>query len=161
MSFLDEMDFNLEEDVKPEPLIPDGKYCGGVISVEEATKINALRFKICLSGNGDDLFMTDGETPIDGAHLEYMVWLPKPGDEDIPATNGKGTKKDTKLRMLDNFFRQMGINAKTPAAIREAIQNGEWVGMDVIATVETKMDNYVGKVISRIRWLEADIKDPL
>lgn len=126
--------FNLENDFKQDPLIPNGNYFGNVIDVTfDAEKAN-IAWKVALDGNGG--YLSDGETPVDGIHVFYRNYLPKKGDENIQNSNGKGNKFQTKVNMLKTFADGMKVNMNSMDVIQEAIVNSEFVGKTVLVTVK-------------------------
>lgn len=125
--------FDLDEDAIPEPLIPQGNYSGSVVGVTVDGEKHSINWKVTLNGN--DGVMSDGETPLDGATVYFRNWLPKPGDENEMTASGRNNKRQSKINQLAKFATQMGVNMRTPAAIMEACDSGEWVGMDVIVTI--------------------------
>jgi len=126
-------DFDLDSEYVPEPLIPNGKYTAAVKSVKADTKACCLVWGIVLHDN--DIMATDGKTPIDGMELYYRNWLPRPGDENEFSKSGKTTKRQSKINMLTKFAQKMKINMGTPKIIAQAIIDGEWIGLEVIADV--------------------------
>lgn len=128
-------DFNLANDVKIEPLLPNGNYLGNVIAVVfKADKAN-INWKIVLDGNGG--FMSDGETPVDGAAVYFNNWLPKKGDESTMASNGRATKFQNKVNQLARFAKGMNLNMNTMQIIKDNIDNGEYIGLAVRVKVTT------------------------
>lgn len=125
--------FNLENDYHEEPLVPQGNYYASVTGVSLDTEKAAIVWKIVLQGNG--AVMSDGETEVEGATLFFRNWLPRPGDETEMTTTGRTTKFQSKVNQLAKFAKGMNINMNTPQAIQDAIDDGEWIGLDVLATV--------------------------
>lgn len=125
--------FNLENDFREEPLVPQGNYYASVTDVSIDTEKAAIVWKIVLQGNG--AVMSDGETEVEGATLVFRNWLPRPGDENEMTATGRTTKFQSKVNQLAKFAKGMNINMNTPQAIQDAIDNGEWIGLDVLATV--------------------------
>lgn len=125
--------FNLENDYHEDPLVPQGNYYASVTGVSIDTEKAAIVWKIVLQGNG--AVMSDGETEVEGASLFFRNWLPRPGDETEMTTTGRTTKFQSKVNQLAKFAKGMNINMNTPQAIQDAIDNGEWIGLDVLATV--------------------------
>lgn len=125
--------FNLENDYHEEPLVPQGNYYASVTGVSLDTEKAAIVWKIVLQGNG--AVMSDGETEVEGATLFFRNWLPRPGDETEMTTTGRTTKFQSKVNQLAKFAKGMSINMNTPQAIQDAIDNGEWIGLDVLASV--------------------------
>ena len=125
--------FNLENDFHEEPLVPQGNYYASVTGVSIDTEKSAIVWKLVLQGNG--AVMSDGETEVEGATLFFRNWLPRPGDETEMTTTGRTTKFQSKVNQLAKFAKGMNINMNTPQAIQDAIDNGEWIGLDVLASV--------------------------
>lgn len=140
------MDFDVVDDYKPEPTIPNGIYHGGVTNVRLNTEGYNITWDICLHDNGGE--MSDDETPIDGAYVQNLTWLPKPGDESAFTKSGKWTKKQWKVNALAEQFQELAIVATTPKDIAEAIETNEWVGLEVDVEVETEV--YQGKSRSKV-----------
>jgi len=125
--------FNLENDFQEDPLVPQGNYYASVTGVSIDAEKCAIVWKLVLQGNG--AVMSDGETEVEGSTLFFRNWLPRPGDENEMTSTGRTTKFQSKVNQLAKFAKGMGINMNTPAAIQEAVENGEWIGMDVLAAV--------------------------
>jgi hypothetical protein len=120
-------EFNLENDFKVDPLIPNGTYNANVVEVTfKADKAN-IQWKVVLDGNGG--FMSDGETPVDGVAVYFNNWLPKKGDETTQTPSGRSTKFQSKVNMLAKFAKGMNLNMNTIATIKEAIDNGDYIGL--------------------------------
>ena len=124
--------FNLEDDYKPQPLIPKGQYYGHVIAFSVSG--GALVWKVALANNG--VYKSDGDTPVDGSHVNYRNWLPKDGDRNEPAASGDGSKFDTKVRMLKEFADGMQVNLDSPAIINQHITDGDLIGLPVIVGID-------------------------
>lgn len=158
MSIFGSMNFNLDEDYKPESLIPDGAKCNGTITkVEVNEKSYCIVFTVCLNNN-EGMIKADGESPVDGTHLRYRVWLPKPGDEKVMTSSGKETKLQWKINNLAESLRNLNIQVNTPEELAEAIENQEWIDKDVICTVG--VNEYKGKFSNEISAMFADIEEP-
>ena len=110
-----ESDFDLDSEYKPNPLIPNGGYHGGITEVKLDTEQQCIVFTITLSDNGG--VMTDGETSIDGVTVQQRVWLPKPGDENELTKNGKSTKRQSKINMMQDQAKKLGISLSKPIEI--------------------------------------------
>ena len=144
------LDFNVDEEYRPDPLIPKGIYHAVVIS----TKFNPAQFSIvwdfCLHDNGG--VMNDGQAPIDGAHVFFRNWLPKPGDESIATKSGKTNKRQSKINMLKDFQEALNIDMSTPGKIATGIQEQVWVGVE--ADLEVDAEEYQGRfrnVVGRVK----------
>jgi hypothetical protein len=142
-------DFNLEEEYKPDPLIPQGTYHGNVTKVIVDPERSAIVWSITLVDNGGVL--SDGETPVDGSSINFSNWLPKPGDESVMTATGRSTKRQSKINQLKKFADKNDLDMSTPKAIMEHIQNGDWIGMEVDVTVTLR--EYEGRVFNDCRDL--------
>jgi len=147
---LGNLDFNVDEEYRPDPLIPKGIYHASAIS----TKFNPAQYCIvwdfCLHDNGG--VMNDGQSPVDGAHVFFRNWLPKPGDESIPTKSGKTNKRQSKINMLKDFQESLCIDMSTPAKIATGIQEQVWVGVE--ADLEVDAEEYQGRfrnVVGRVK----------
>ncbi len=138
---LGELDFNVEDEYKPNPLIPQGTYHGVVTKVTYSPAQSCIVWDFCLHDNGGA--MNDGETPIDGAHVFARNWLPKPGDENIMTASGRNTKRQSKINMLKDFENALGIDMSTPQKIAVALTEQQWLGIE--ADLEVVVDEYMGK----------------
>lgn len=128
-------EFNLENDFKIEPLIPNGTYTANVVDVQFKQDKASISWKLILDGNGG--FMNDGETPIDGVAVYFNNWLPKKGDETLMTPSGRSTKFQNKVNQLGKFAKGMNLNMNTMEVIKEAIANGEYIGLAVKVKVGT------------------------
>lgn len=146
-----ESDFNVEDEYKPTPLVPVGTYHANVLNVGFNAEEQTIVWTICLEGNGG--VMSDGETELDGVQLTYKNWLPKIGDENILTKSGKSTKRQAKINMLADFAKSMKIDMNTSAVIRDALLNGEWIGLSVSAQVGIR--EYEGRVYNEVKKLVA------
>lgn len=130
-------EFNVDEEFKPAPLIPNGRYEGNVTNVKFDPSSFALVWEITLIADSD-VAMSDGETPVNGNVVYYRNWLPKAGDESIRTKTGKMTKRQAKINMLKEFSKNMQISMNTPQEIMDGVNNQEWVGLSVLVTVEIR-----------------------
>ena len=136
-----ELDFNVNDEYKAEPLIPKGSYnavCTGVIF--KPGKF-CIEWDFCLHDNGG--VMSDGETPVDGGHAIFRNWLPKPGDETEMTKSGKNTKRQSKINMLMDFQNALGVDMSTPAKITTALNEQHWIGVE--ATVDIDISEWQGR----------------
>lgn len=147
-SFIFDSDFSVEDEFKVAPLVPNGKYEGHVTSVKPDAANCALVWEVTLMA-GEDVLMSDNETPVNGNVLHYTNWFPKAGDENVRTKTGKMTKRQAKINMLHDFQRKMRINMNTPDDIYNAINNAEWIGFQVIATVEIR--EWEGRLSNQIK----------
>ncbi len=141
------MDFNVEDEYKPDPLIPAGTYHGAVTNVSFNAAAFNIAWDICLHDNGGE--MNDGETPIDGAHVRSVNWLPKPGDDSELTPSGSMTKRQWKINALADQLKALDLTAVTAAEIAEAIESAEWIGLEVDVTVA--IEEYNGKFSSKVK----------
>ena len=139
-------DFNVNDEFKPDPLIPSGIYHANVTSVKFNPEEQTIDWTFTLVDNGG--VMNDGVTPIDGATLVYRNYLPKPGDENELTRDGRRTKRQAKINMLYEFQKAMGIDMSTPQKIAEALQNGDWIGLSV--DIRVRIREFEGRVFNDI-----------
>jgi len=133
------LDFNLTEDYKEPGLIPDGTYHANVTSVVFDREKSCFTWKVTLAENGG--VCTDDETAIDGNTLEFKNWLPKPGDEKEMTASGRMTKRQSKINSLAKFMKKMQLKEETVPQILEAIDNAEYIGLEVDINIGTKVFN--------------------
>jgi hypothetical protein len=138
---LGSLDFNVNDEYKPEPLIPKGTYHGVATKISFQPSQFCIVWDFCLHDNGGA--MNDGETPIDGAHVFFRNWLPKPGDEAEMTKNGRNNKRQSKINMLKDFETSLGVDMSTPAKIAQALNESLWVGVE--ADLDVDIDEYQGK----------------
>lgn len=148
-----DLDFT-SDDVVENPLLPDNTYDGAISKCEVNLAKSYLRFSVTLNGN-EGLYMTDGDTPADGAVVDYTIWLPKIGDEKEPTASGRGNKKDSKIR---SFFTSMKLlqltdQVSSPSDLIEMMQGGELTGLDV--SVSTKVSEWNNNVFNQVSTLQA------
>ena len=146
---LGDMDFNVDDEYKPDPLIPKGTYHGNVTDVSFKPAQSCILWTICLHDNGG--MQSDGTTPIDGALVWFRNWLPKKGDENELTKSGKNNKRQSKINMLKDFADILSIDMGTPTKIAESIANAEWIGLEVSADVD--VDEYQGKFRNQVNRL--------
>jgi len=127
--------FNLENDFKVDPLVPNGNYSGNVIEVSVKQDKACIQWKVVLDGNGT--YMNDGETPVDGVTVYFNNWLPKKGDETLMTPSGRSTKFQSKVNQLARFAKAMNINMNSLEIIKEAVDNGDYIGLAVKVKVAT------------------------
>ena len=145
-------DFDVEGEYKEPALIPAGRYEGYVTNVSFDPEAFALVWQVTLRAD-DDILMSDNETPVNGNILNYKNWFPKDGDETERTRTGRMTKRQAKINMLGDFQKKMRVNMNTPQAILNAVENAEWVGLEVIALVEVR--SWEGRQFNQIQELSA------
>ena len=138
------VDFDLEDEYKPAPLIPDGSFPGAITGAT----FNGVQLSIKTCFNETNALMSDGETSVDGATLSYNVWFPKAGDDQVLIKSGTMTKKQWKINNAKEVSQALGISLNTRTVIKEAIENGDWIGIPIIAKVATK--EYQGNISNEI-----------
>jgi len=138
---LNGLNFDVEDEYKAEPLIPKGTYHAVANSIKYSPAQYCIIWDFCLHDNGGA--MNDGTTPVDGAHVFFRNWLPKPGDEIIMTKSGKNNKRQSKINMLKDFQDQLGIDMSTPSKIATALAEQQWVGTE--ADVDVDVDEYGGR----------------
>lgn len=145
-------DFNVENEYKPTPLVPNGRYNGFVTNVHFEPADSTLVWDITLTADSDVL-MSDNDSPVNGVVMQYKNWFPKAGDEVTRTKTGKMTKRQAKINMISDFQKKMGINMNTPEAIMAGVNNAEWVGIEVIAVIEIR--EYEGRLSNQIKEMFA------
>jgi hypothetical protein len=149
-ALLTSMDFNVDDEYKPDPLVPKATYHGVVTKISFNSEQFCIIWDICLHDN--DGFMNDQETPIDGSHVWFRNWLPKPGDEKKPTKSGRNNKRQSKINMLKAFSEEFEIDMSTPQKIATSLDEAEWIGIELDADIE--IDEYQGRfrnTVNRVR----------
>lgn len=146
-SALNSLDFNIQDEYVPDPILPNGTYHGAVTKVTFNPAKSTINWSICLHDNGG--FLSDNTTSIDGSYTYYTNLLPVSGDENSMIKSGKQTKRQWKINALAEFCEKLGIDMSTPKKILEALEEQIWVGMEV--TVDTEIQEYNGSVSSRVK----------
>jgi hypothetical protein len=141
------LNFNVEDEYKADPLVPNGTYHGVVTKVSFVPATCSIIWSICLHDNGGVL--SDDETPIDGAYVMYVNSLPRPGDEDLMTPSGKSTKRQWKINALSEFSKILDIDMSTPPVILQALEEGIWIGIEV--DVDVAIEEYKGKFNSKVK----------
>lgn len=144
-----DISFDVEDEYKPTPLIPTGGYRGALTEILYNKKHASIDWTVTLNDNGG--YMSDGETPIDGSSHIYKLWLPRPGDDVTMTKSGKQTKRQYKINSLKRFSKQTGLNVSSMDAVMEALENQEWLGLDV--KIVLSVDSYKGMTFNRIEEL--------
>lgn len=146
-----DLDFNVNDEYKPDPLVPKGTYHAAVVKVIFNPSQHCIAWTVSLHDNGG--VMNDGETPIDGCQVQYRNWLPKPGDESLMTASGRNTKRQSKINMMKDFQEGMHIDMSTPARIATALNEQHWVGLEV--SVEISITEYQGRFRNEITKMVA------
>jgi hypothetical protein len=147
---LGDLDFNVNDEYKPPPLIPKGSYHGVATKITFEPAKYCIVWDFCLHDNGGA--MNDGETPIDGAHVYARNWLPRPGDESEMTKSGKSNKRQSKINMLKDFQEALQIDMSTPFQIATALSEQAWIGVEADVAVdveewEGRFRNVVNRVV--------------
>jgi hypothetical protein len=145
-------DFSFSDEAKDIPLIPNGTYHGNVTSVTHDTEKKCFSWKVTLVNNGG--FCTDDETAIDGASLTANWWLPKPGDESEMESSGRITKRQGKINRIQQSLKKMKITQDSIAELDTAIDNAEFLGMEVLVKLAAKEYNSVISNEIKDMWVE-------
>lgn len=144
-------DFSLDDEYKEPPLLRKSNYYGNVTKVGVDAKSHAIVFTTILEGN--DGFQSDGSTPVDGQMVWYRVWLPKAVDANEMIKSGNMTKRQWKINNMKQVADRLGINMNTPDVIKEAIENGDWIGLRVLCAVDIR--EYQGVVSNEVTKMVA------
>jgi len=142
-----DVDFDVDNEYKPEPLIPAGTYHASATSVKFDSEQQAIVWQFTLHDNGG--YMSDGETPVDGATIFFRNWLPRPGDENELNSSGRTTKRQSKINMLKQFSSTVGIDMSTPQVIMKALMEQQWIGTEVNLVIQTR--EWEGKVFNDVK----------
>ena len=140
-------DFDLESEYKAPPLVPQGIYSANVIDTVFNAEDQTIVWTYTLVDNGG--VMSDGDTSVDGVQMSSKNWLPKAGDENELTKNGKQAKRQAKINMLSEFFKDMKCPEKTAAEINKALTNKDWVGKRVKLTVGIR--TYEGRLFNEVK----------
>jgi len=149
------VDFNLEDEFKPVPLIPGGNYRANIVAVTHEASKYSIAFKLCFVENG--VVMSDGTTAVDGSHDYYRMWLPKPGDKNELQSNGRVTKHQGKINSMKRDFDNLKIpveDRKDRQAIAQSIIEQRWIGIPVIVAVDIEV--YKGDARNRVQSITLD-----
>jgi len=138
---LGDLDFDVTDEFKPDPLIPKGTYHAVATAIKFEPSKYCIVWDFCLHDNGG--VMNDGETPIDGAHVYFRNWLPKPGDEAEMTKTGKSTKRQSKINMLMDFQNNLGVDMSTPIKIATALSEQQWIGTE--ADIDVDISEWQGR----------------
>jgi hypothetical protein len=130
------LDFDVNDEYKPDPLIPKGTFHAVAIKVAFNPAQLCIVWEFCLHDNGG--FLSDGQTPIDGAHVWVRNWLPRPGDETIMTKSGRNNKRQSKINMLKDFETQLGLDMSTPSKIAVALSEQQWIGVEADLDVDAE-----------------------
>lgn len=144
-------DFNLEDEYKPSPLIPQGNYLGAVTGVTFDNEAQCLTWEVTIHSSG--IYASDGETAVDGMRVYYRNWLPKPGDDTLLTKRGDQTKRQAKINMLKDFADKMRISMNSPSDIINSIREQSWVGIEVSLSVI--VSEYDGRIRNEVTKMAA------
>jgi len=142
-------DFSLEDEYKEQPLLRQSNYIGNVTKVGISN--HAIVFTVVLADNGG--FQSDGTTPVDGQAVWFRAWLPKASDTNEMIKSGGMTKRQWKINNLKQVSDQLEINMDTPTIIKEAIENGDWIGLRVLCSIGLR--EYQGRVSNEVTKIRA------
>lgn len=148
---LGDLDFNVKDEYRPDPLIPNGSYRANVVKVTFDPKQSAIVWTGTIVDSG--ALMSDGETEVDGVQIQWRNWLPKPGDELELAKDGKKTKRQSKVNMLEDYCRRLEIDMSTPLIIAQSIVEQTWLGLQVLIDVITS--EWEGRIRNEVRRVSA------
>lgn len=146
-----DLDFNLKDDYKPVPVIPQGTYFCGITDTSINLKSGSIQVELTLEGNSGVL--SDGETPINGSKIMYHLWLPKENDDKEYTSSGRQTKKQWKINNMHEFFMTMENPVTNWSSILEAVNNKTLVGRQLM--VEIAIEEYKGRMQSRAQNISA------
>lgn len=131
-----ETDFNVDDEFKPPPLVPNGTYHAHSTGVKFDAGQQAIVWTFVLHDNGG--YMSDGESPIDGATVFFRNWLPREGDELNLNKSGNLTKRQSKINMIQQFSKELGISMNTKEDIITALTEQTWIGIEADLQISTR-----------------------
>lgn len=140
-------DFNIHDEAKEPGLIPDGTYHASVTSAVHDKEKFTFSWRVTLLDNGG--MCTDDETPVDGSTLFFTNWLPKPGDESEMISSRRMTKRQSKINQLSKFANGMKLDETSITAIAKAIEDAEYIGLEV--TIKVGTSEYQGVVRNEVK----------
>lgn len=140
-----DLNFDLKDDYKPVPVIPQGTYYCGITDTSINLKSGSIQIELTLEGNSGVL--SDGETPIDGSKIMYHLWLPKENDDKEYTSSGRQTKKQWKVNNMHEFFMNLEHPVTNWSSIMETVNNKTLVGRQLM--VEISIEEYKGRMQSR------------
>jgi len=141
-------DFDLGSDVKPEPLIPQGKYTGSITKTKLSD--DSSRMLVMVALNNNEGLMSDGETPIDGQVITYFVYFPMEADKARVSKTGKSTYQ-WKINNLSKVAKSLGLHqANTFADFQQVVQEAKLVGQDVVASISIEPHYQTGVPENRV-----------
>jgi hypothetical protein len=148
---LNNLDFNVKDEYKPDPLLLQRSYRANVVKVSFNPKQSSIVWTGCIVDS--DAVMSDGETSADGTYIVWNNWLPRPGDELELIKDGKKTKRQSKINMLEDYQRKLGIDMSTPQIIAQSILEQSWVGLTVV--VDVVISEWEGRTRNEVKKVSA------
>jgi len=148
---MSDLDFNLENDFLPDPLVPQGTYKGHITKTTFSDDSQCLTLSVTLDGNGG--YCNDDSTDIDGSVVTMRVWYPKEGDRDTMTGSGRQTKWQWKVNQIGKVAKALGINLNTREDMKSAVDAGDWIGTEVEAKVT--IEEYNGEYSNSINAIKA------
>jgi len=145
------LDFDVKDEYKPDPLLLNGSYRANVTKVVFDPKQSAIVWTGVIVDS--DRLMSDGESSADGVTIQWRNWLPKPGDELEPTKDGKKTKRQSKINMLEDYQRKLGIDMSTPQIIAQSLLEQTWLGLQVI--VDIVISEWEGRTRNEVKKITA------
>ena len=130
-------EFDTATDYIPDPLVNKGDYNGKIFSTSWSDDGVQFLIGVRLSENPGRV-CSDGKTPVDGREYTKKLTMPLENDRTMPPKFGKAaTMFDAKVKTLSNFAKKMSMDTITPAVLKEIIENGTWMGKDVVLGIDS------------------------
>ncbi len=148
---LSNLDFNVADEFKPDPLLTNGSYKANVTKVAFDAKKYAIVWTGTIVDSGR--VMSDGETNADGSRVQWFNWLPKPNDENELTSDGKKTKRQVKINMLEDYQKRLKIDMSTPTIIAQSLVEQTWIGLEVV--VEVIVSEWEGRYRNEVKRINA------
>ncbi len=142
-------DFNVDEEYKATPLIPNITTQGTIQDIILWNNVLTIFFVI---EDESAATMNDGETPINGATVKKKIFLPKEEDKSEMTKNGRQSKYQFKINQLKRFCDQSNLDLRSPTAIMEAV-NGSLTGETLQIQIVTSQ--YRGEFFNEVEQVSS------
>jgi len=149
-----QMDFNLEQDYIPTPIVPGGSYKGAITKMSFSEEAQMLAITATLNNNGG--VCSDGTTEIDGSTATLRVWFPKEGDRDTPTGSGRQTKWQWKINQIKKVADNLGFNLNTRQDMYSLVDSQSAIGLEVDVKLSVEPpDEYNDEAYNDVKSMKA------
>lgn len=147
------LDFDLNQDYLPTPLVPGGTYKGAITKMSFSEESQMLSITATLNGNGG--FCSDETTEIDGTTVTQRVWYPKGEDKETMTGSGRQTKWQWKVNQIKKVADKLKINLDTRQAMYSLVDSQELIGLDVNIKLSIEPpDDYNDEAYNDVKSME-------